>query len=108
MTEKGAGAVSRREHLLAQIAAAEAGEALLRRWSEATDEQRAQWLAEAAQRRADERAGARRVPLTMGALLDKLGWTEAYAEHVVQPYCECGDGHDGWERCAHASDEGIE
>lgn len=57
--------------------------------------------------RATERATTGRVPLTLDAVLDALGWSEAYALHVVQPYCTCSDTGDGWETCAHADDEGV-
>jgi hypothetical protein len=73
----------------------------------ATDEERAEWQREAAERRATERAAADQVPLTMDRLLDKLGFTDEYAEHLVQPYCYCSDGNDGWDACQHARDEGL-
>lgn len=71
-----------------------------------TPEQRAAWAEEARSERAAERAQERK-PLTLEAVLDKLGWSREYAEHYVQPYCECYDGRDGWEYCAHARDEAL-
>lgn len=35
------------------------------------------------------------------------GFTREYAEHLVQPYCYCEDGMDGWDYCQHARDEGL-
>lgn len=78
-----------------------------RRWISATPEERAQWMREAAERRAAERATATPVALTLDALLDKLGFSREYAEHLVQPYCDCGDGSDGWDYCMHARDLGL-
>jgi hypothetical protein len=80
------------------------------RWMNATPEERAGWAAKAKQRRAEERAAAIPVPLTLEALLarmERLGWSREYAEHLVQPYCECYDGRDGWEYCEHARDLGM-
>jgi formiminotetrahydrofolate cyclodeaminase len=77
------------------------------RYMNATDAEREQWAREAAERRAAERAATQRVPLSLDALLDKLGWSLEYAEHVVQPYCTCGDSSDGWDYCRHARDEGL-
>lgn len=54
-----------------------------------------------------QRAAAPQVPLTLDALINKMGWTRGYAEHLVQPYCECWDGMDGWEYCQHARDLGL-
>lgn len=84
----------------------------------ATPEQRAEWArqaeireAESAQRRADERAQAAKVPLTLDELIarldDESGWDRAYLEHLVQPYCGCGNDIDGWSYCQHARDEGL-
>lgn len=84
-----------------------AGEAI-RRYFAATPEERAHWATEAKTRRAAEREGSPHVALTFDALLDKLGWSLQYAEHVVQPCCECRDGYDGWERCEHAYDLDLE
>lgn len=87
------------------------------RWMNATPEERAQWAAEGRQReaevqagRAAEREAAPRVPLTLDALLarvDDWGWSREYVEHLVQPYCGCEDGRDGWEYCSHARDLGF-
>lgn len=77
-------------------------------WMNATPEQRARWEKEENDRRAATRAAATPVPLTLDALLDKLGWSREYAEHVVQSYCGCEDTRDGWDRCEHARDLGVE
>lgn len=45
--------------------------------------------------------------MTTQRLVEKLGWSDAYAEHFVQPYCTCDDTDDGWDYCAHAVDEGV-
>lgn len=80
----------------------------------ATPEQRAQWAAESAEReaearrmRAEERAARDPVPPTLDALLDRMGWSREYAEHLVQPYCDCGEDIDGWSYCEHARDLGL-
>lgn len=80
----------------------------------ATPEERAAWAreadrreAEAAQLRAEERATTASAPLTLDALLVKMGWSREYAEHLVQPYCTCGDDIDGWSYCEHARDLGL-
>jgi hypothetical protein len=77
------------------------------RWAAATPEQRAEWAREAEEQRRQERGQAERVELTLDALLDKLDFTREYAEHLVQPYCDCGDTADGWNRCQHARDLGL-
>jgi len=84
------------------------------RWMNATPEQRAEWVrerelreAEAACVRAGERAATATVPATVAALIAKMGWCREYAEHLVQPYCECGDDIDGWSYCEHAQDLGL-
>jgi hypothetical protein len=76
-------------------------------WMAMTPEERQQAMWEAEQGRAVERAGAEHRSLTLDGLLDKLGWTSAYAEHLVQPYCDCGEGMDGWDYCIHARDLGL-
>lgn len=87
---------------------AEAYEASQRRWANATPEEREQWRREVRERREAERAESEPVPLTLDALLDKQGWTRAYAEHLLQPYCYCGPGMDGgWDYCTHADDVGV-
>lgn len=90
-----------------QLADAEHWSAAYRRWMDATPEEREQWRREAEAKRAQERANAPHTPLTVAALLDKLGWSPQYAVHFVQPYCECSDGYDGWDYCEHARDEGL-
>lgn len=81
----------------------------------ATPLQRAQWAAEAARHAAtaaEERAAVRAstevVPLTLETLMESRGWDRKYAEHLVQPYCECEpDREGGWEFCQHARDLGL-
>jgi len=77
------------------------------RW---TPEATAARAAEAAKRerlkREAERAESGPAELTLETLLAKLNFSREYAEHVVQPYCGCGDGHDGWDFCEHARDLG--
>lgn len=68
------------------------------------------WAHEATQRRADERAAVTAEPLTLHALLVRVqqwGWSREFVEHLVQPYCACEDGQDGWEFCEHARDLGL-
>lgn len=77
------------------------------RWMATSPEEREAWAEEARQERIRKRAQAELRPVTLEAVLDKLGWSPEYAEHYVQPYCECGDGRDGWEYCEHARDEGV-
>jgi hypothetical protein len=86
--------------------------------SAAFERWQAKWTPEAVEARATEtaakrlaererrRAEAAPVELTLFALTEKLGFTRAYAEHLVQPYCRCEQGHDGWQYCAHANDLG--
>lgn len=88
--------------------------AKLDRAMNATSEERAEWArraavreAEDARRRAEDRAAATPVPLALPALLSKMNWTAEYAEHLVQPYCECGYDIDGWSYCQHAQDFGL-
>lgn len=88
--------------------------AAMERMLNATPEQRAEWRrqaelheAEEARQRAEERAAVVPAPLSMGALLAKMGWSREYAEHLVQPYCECRDDIDGWSYCQHAEDLGF-
>ena len=72
-----------------------------------------------------ERASTERVLLTLDVLIDAIGkrvddgagWDllkrRQYAEHLVQPYCECEvdsgwrDDPGRWELCPHAIDEGF-
>jgi ferric-dicitrate binding protein FerR (iron transport regulator) len=93
-----------------QQADGEAMAAAFQRWRDATPEERAEWARQADQRAAEERATAETVPLTLGALLarvERWGWSREYMEHLVQPYCDCEDGRDGWEYCRHARDLGF-
>lgn len=92
------------DELLAE--AADSGDAI-NRWMTATPEQRAQWARHAQQQRSREREQAAPVPLTLDGLLTKLGFNRQYAEHLVQPYCSCWDGLDGWDACEHARDLGL-
>ncbi|GAA0528809.1 hypothetical protein GCM10010172_06770 [Paractinoplanes ferrugineus] len=52
--------------------------------------------------RADERAP------DLSSLGEKFGWSPALMWHLAQPYCYCEIGHDGWEWCRHAIDEGLD
>ena len=93
-----------------QLVEGEAARAAFGRWMTATPQERAEWARQADQRNAEERAAAEHVPLTLDTLLarmDRWGWTREYVEHLVQPYCECEDGMDGWEYCTHARDLGL-
>lgn len=56
---------------------------------------------------AAERDAAPVAELTLDSLLGRLGFSHAYAQHLVQPYCDCG-GLDGWERCQHARDLALD
>lgn len=89
------------------LASADEMRRTFRRWMSATPEERERWADEARAERVRERAAADLVSLTVDALLGKLGFSRAYAEHLVQPYCYCGDSADGWDRCAHARDLGL-
>lgn len=80
----------------------------MHRWAEASPEQRAEWEREAAQARAAERAAAPRVEVSVERLADTLGFTVGQAEHLVQPWCECSVGADGWWHCQHWYDEGLD
>ncbi len=82
----------------------------------ATPEQRRQWDAErkvqeAADRqaRAEQRESTATVPLTVDTLAERMGWTREYAEHLVQPYCDCEEESygGGWSYCQHARDLGL-
>jgi hypothetical protein len=93
-----------------QQADGEAMAATLQRWRDATPEERAEWARQADQRAAEERAAAETVPLTLDTLLARVeqwGWSREYLEHLVQPYCDCENGFDGWEYCRHARDLGF-
>ena len=80
----------------------------LSRWFAASDDERRALAQAAAQRRTDERSATPEVTLTLDSLLAKLGFSHDYAEHLVQPYCTCGDSADGWSPCAHARDLGLD
>ncbi|GLY08323.1 hypothetical protein Acsp01_87020 [Actinoplanes sp. NBRC 101535] len=90
-----------------QIADDEAFRQGLADWANATPEDRAQRAADARARRSAEREAADRVPFTVAGLAAKTGWTAGYIEHLVQPYCGCWQGYDGWEYCDHARDLGM-
>lgn len=89
------------------LADAEAIRDAFREWMDATPERRERWAREAAGRRATEREASTVAALSLDALLGKLNFTEQYAAHLVQPYCTCGDGLDGWDYCEHARDLGL-
>lgn len=90
------------------LAMARETQSAIQRWMTATPEELDEWARAAEQERREKRAAAGPpVELTLDALLDKLGFSHEYAEHLVQPYCDCGDGMDGWERCQHARDLGL-
>jgi hypothetical protein len=90
-----------------QLADARDMQTSLRRWMDATPEEREAWAEQSRRERAEKRAAVVRRELTVDALIDKMMWSREYAEHLVQPYCECYDGMDGWEYCEHARDEGV-
>jgi len=77
------------------------------RWTpEAVHERETKERDRARAEREQQRAAAGQAELTLGALLSKLGFSDEYAQHLVQPYCRCECGHDGWEFCEHANDLG--
>jgi hypothetical protein len=78
--------------------------AAIGRYLDATPEQRQQWARESAARRADQRAAAPPVELTLDTLIAALNITPQYARHLVQPYCGCSVAED---LCAHATDQGL-
>jgi hypothetical protein len=82
--------------------------AAIQGWLTATPEDRARMASDAAAARQQEReaAGPAR-ELTLDGLLDNLGFSREYAEHLMQPYCYCGDGPDGWDYCQHTRDLGL-
>lgn len=90
--------------LLADI---EDSRAHVQTWLAMSPEQREAAAALAAAERAVARAAAPHVLLSIDRLIDALGFTAAYAEHLVQPYCYCGPSDDGWLYCVHACDEGL-
>jgi hypothetical protein len=73
-----------------------------------TPEERQAAAERAREQRTAERAAAERAELTVDTLRETLGWSTAFAEHYVQPYCGCYVGEDGLWTCEHARDEGIE
>jgi hypothetical protein len=82
----------------------------MRRLMSSTPQERAAAAREYDRRNAEERATAEYVPLTLDAVLTRVedwGWSREYVEHLVQPYCKCEDGRDGWEFCQHARDLGL-
>jgi hypothetical protein len=92
------------------LAEPDALSAAIRRAMSATPQERAQARREYDRRNAEERAAAEYVPLTLESLVLRLedwGWSREYVEHLVQPYCKCEDGRDGWEFCQHARDLGL-
>lgn len=89
------------------LADAEEMASAVKSWLSASPEERNKTTRQAAIHRAEKRAATERVELTLDGLLDKLGFTREYAEHLVQPYCWCGDSMNGWDWCAHARDEAL-
>ncbi len=77
-------------------------------WDAMSPAERQAALDEAAAARAHEREQTPRVDLTVIALADALGLTPEQARHLVQSYCTCDVGPDGWERCQHWRDEGLD
>lgn len=45
--------------------------------------------------------------LTLDVLLDRLDWAREYAEHLMQPYCECMPIGEDPYRCEFAVDAGL-
>jgi hypothetical protein len=84
----------------------------LDRWMSLPPEQRRAEMEANAKRLKEERKTERettpQVPLTaetlVAAFAAKEGWSREYLEHLVQPYCRCESGMDGWEYCDHARD----
>jgi hypothetical protein len=60
-----------------------------------------------AEERKELREHSPRIPLDVAALEDKMGWKRGFVEHLMQPYCTCGVGYDGWDHCEHATDLGL-
>lgn len=92
------------------LAAAQDHTDAMTNWLNASPEERAEWAREDREARERQRRETAPVPLTVDALLTKMddwGWSRTYVEHLVQPYCGCGDSHDGWECCQHARDLGL-
>lgn len=87
----------------------EAIERTLRTPTPVEREQYAAWREQRKQERAAVRRGSTLVEVAyVERLLGRLGWGERYALHFVQDYCRCEQGSEGWERCEHAIDLGIE
>ena len=74
----------------------------------ATPTERATYRQHAAQLRAVERQRCDERAPTVEALGEKFSWSPAMVWHLVQPYCQCEIGHDGWQWCRHAADEGVD
>jgi hypothetical protein len=91
--------------------------AAMRRWSEATPEQRAEWEREAAEKRAECRRTHSLLSESDADIINGIAehfatygefWTPAYVRHLAQPYCECSWDQDGcWDLCQHAIDLGF-
>lgn len=63
---------------------------------------------EALEQRHAARHTAPWVELSFDTLAARLGWSNEYLQHLVQPYCDCGpDRDDGWYVCQHARDLGL-
>lgn len=73
-----------------------------------TAEEAAARREQAARDRAEERAAAVEIRVTVESLVERMGWSSEYARHLVQPYCRCyEDGTYGWTVCEHAYDLGV-
>lgn len=57
--------------------------------------------------RAEQRRKAEVVTLTVERLCDRFYVSEAFAQHLVQPYCTCAQEDGSWFLCGHADDEGV-
>lgn len=60
--------------------------------------------AKAAEDRAVQRSIEIPVDLTLEIMLDRLALERDFAEHLVQPYCECSEEDGGWSKCEHWRD----
>lgn len=83
-------------------------EASLKRWTDASPEQRAEWLWEQAEKRKAERDKHAPEHNVAAGIARHFGWTDEYVLHLAQPYCGCEWDNDGaWNYCQHAYDLGL-